>query len=355
MGGQRYTFTATPAARSSIHLRAGICGAGGSGKTYSALAIACALAERLNIGPVYAIDSEHKSLLRYAYSPRSGKGFKFQHVPMPDGDYSPHAYMAAFDFVIAQGAKVVLVDSLSHEWDGANGMLEQVDKAAEDAEKRGRKPDNFSAWRTLTPLHKEFIESLLSMPAHVMFTLRAKMTYEARKDDKGRMKFEKVGLGPIQREGIEYEPDLFFWMNDAILTVDKTRCDRIAPGSTWEKPGADFAALLADWIEDVEPAAPTPPKAPAEMSPALLAETAKHSVTLAAALDVILAASKLPKVRAVAWRRAVDIAKDTETLDAIECEAGNESVEALRADVLKWIDTKRASVSAGDQGEATGA
>jgi hypothetical protein len=166
---------------------------------------------------------------------------------------------------MAQGARVVLVDSISHEWDGANGCLEQVDAIAERAEKAGKKPDNFSAWRTVTPMHRRFLEALLSMPAHIIVTIRAKMTYEQRKDERGRMKFEKVGLGPIQREGIEYESDIFGWLADATLTVDKTRCDRIDPGSVWPKPGADVAALLADWIEDVVPGAPaSPPRAVTE-------------------------------------------------------------------------------------------
>lgn len=82
--------------------------------------------------------------------------------------------------------------------------------------------------------------------------MRAKTKYKSEMTN-GRMKFEKAGEGPIQREGIEYEGDMFTWMSDAVLTVDKTRCDRIGPGTTWEKPGAEFAGLLADWIEDAEP------------------------------------------------------------------------------------------------------
>src|SRR5882672_144450 len=59
-----YRFTATPATRSAFKLRLGICGAGGSGKSYSALAIAGRISERLS-APLYAIDSENGSLLKY--------------------------------------------------------------------------------------------------------------------------------------------------------------------------------------------------------------------------------------------------------------------------------------------------
>ncbi len=308
----RHVFTTSPATRASMWLRLFLCGAGGSGKTYSALAIACALAERLGAGPVHVIDSEHASALRYAKSPRSGKGFTFQHTPMPEGDYSPATYERAFQHVIAEGARVVLIDSISHEWDGANGCLEHVDRIADAAERSGRKPDNFSAWRTVTPMHRHFLEALLSMPAHVIVTMRAKMTYESRKDDRGKMKFEKVGLGPIQRDGIEYESDIMGWLSDATMTIDKTRCDRIEPGSVWTKPGDDFAALLAEWIGDTEPATPSPPPPAATWTPGMLDSERCLCVSKVPVIGI-------PKARAmlIDWLRGHDVPKNPTGADAL--------------------------------------
>ena len=250
MSEKPYVFAATPATRGRILLRAALCGPGGSGKTYSALAIAAALVARLKCKPLYVIDSENGSSLRYARSEKTGRGFEFFHVPMPTDDYSPAAYMAAIDFCEQQGAGVVLIDSVSHEYDGPGGILEIVDNAAEAAAKRGGGRDNFSGWKIATPQHKRFLQRVCSIGAHVICTLRAKTAYESRKDERGKTKFEKVGLGPIQREGFEYEMDLFGWMDDATLTIDKTRSDRIAPLSVWPKPGADVAELLAEWVED---------------------------------------------------------------------------------------------------------
>ncbi len=251
MSEKAYRFTSTRATRAHIWLRAAVCGAGGSGKTYSAMAIASALRERLNVGPLYVIDSENESALRYARSARSGKGFDFMHVPMPKDDYSPAAYMAALDYCEEQGAGVILVDSISHEYDGPGGILEIVDRNA-----NGR--DNFAGWRVATPLHKRFIQRLCSTQAHLICTVRAKIAYDMRdvtdKHGNIKKKFEKVGLGPVQREGFEYEMDLFLWMENSTMTVDKTRSDAIEPLSVWPKPGADFAAALASWIEDSEPA-----------------------------------------------------------------------------------------------------
>jgi len=269
MAEKRYQFTATAAARTDIRLRAGLCGAGGSGKSYSALAIGCALAQRLKLGHVFVIDSENASALRYAPSQKAGRGFAFMHVPMPTDDYSPESYCRALDYCESQGAGVIVIDSISHEYDGPGGILEIVDDEAERASKSGRARDNFSGWKVATPRHKRFLQRLNSVKAHLIFTVRAKTAYEMRDDPKrpGKQSFQKVGLGPVQREGIEYEPDLFGWMVDSTLTIDKTRVDTLDPQSVWSRPGADVAGRLADWIEDVVPTAPkvvtlpTPPPA----------------------------------------------------------------------------------------------
>ena len=64
-----------------------------------------------------------------------------------------------------------------------------------------------------------------------------------------------MGLAPIQREGVDYEPDLFFDMTvpDNGLIVSKSRCDRIAPGEVVRRPGPEFADVIIEWIEDSEP------------------------------------------------------------------------------------------------------
>lgn len=293
MSDRAYNFQAVPATRGRIFARVGLCGAGGSGKSYSAMAIAAALVARLKCGPLFVIDSENRSALRYAKSKRTGRGFDFMHVEMPENDYSPAAYMAALDYCEAQGAGVILIDSISHEYDGPCGILEVVDRNA-----NGR--DNFAGWRVATPLHKRFLQRLNNVQAHTIWTVRAKTAYESRKDERGKMKFEKTGLGPIQREGIEYEPDIFAWMDTATATVDKTRCDYIGPGSVWPTPGSDFANALADWIEDSEPAAPPIVALPADLR-AFILDCAKDG-----ARDDLIAAMK--KNRATAHVQATALA-----------------------------------------------
>src|SRR5580704_18229626 len=236
MATRVYNFQASEATRESILLRAAICGPTGSGKTKTALSIGTRMVERLGLGPLHVIDSENKSALRYAYSPRSRQGYRFKHVAMPEDDYSPAAYMAALDYCESQGAGVILIDSLSHAWNGINGVLEQVDTLTE----RSRSKNAFSeGWKAMTPVHNRLIQRILGSSAHIIFTLRAKVDWVVQENAAGKKEPVKVGLAPIQRDGIDYEPDLFFDMTapDNTLIVSKSRSDRIAPGEIVKRPG----------------------------------------------------------------------------------------------------------------------
>lgn len=248
---KKYDFQATEATREAVLLRIGICGPTGAGKTETSMRIAARMVERLKLGTFYVIDSEHKSALRYAYSPRSGKGYRFKHVPMPVDDFSPEAYIAALEYCESQGAGLVVIDSFSHVWNGINGVLEQVDKVT--AQSRSR--NQFSeGWKTMTPVHNRFIQRIMQSGAHLIFTLRAKTDWQVQENERGKKEPVKVGLAPIAREGIDYEPDLFFDMTapDNTLSVAKSRCDRLAPGEVVRKPGNDFADVIIDWLLDAE-------------------------------------------------------------------------------------------------------
>ncbi|MEO7327297.1 MAG: AAA family ATPase [Minicystis sp.] len=250
----KFNFQAHEAERSNILLRAAFCGPSGSGKTKTAMLLATRMIERLGLGPLYVIDAENRSALRYAWSPKSQTGYRFKHVPMPEDDYSPQTYMAALDFCEAQGAGVILIDSLSHAWNSINGVLEQVDAL----KNKSRSGNAFSeGWGVMTPVQNRLIQRLNGCSVHLLFTLRAKVEWVMQENDRGKKEPVKVGLAPVQREGMDYEPDLFFDMsvphND--LTVSKSRCERLFPGETVRRPGVDFADTIIEWISDAAPSA----------------------------------------------------------------------------------------------------
>lgn len=128
-------FTHSPATRSDVPLLVGITGASSSGKTYSALELASGV-QAVRGGTVFCVDTEGGRARHYSDK------FKFEHVPF-DPPFSPLDYLAAINYCAAQGARVVVVDSMSHEHDGDGGVLEQIEdyldkKAGEDWARRDR-------------------------------------------------------------------------------------------------------------------------------------------------------------------------------------------------------------------------
>lgn len=249
-----YNFQATQATRQGILLQAALCGVSGGGKTRTALILATHLVKMLDLGNpgevIYGIDTENGSMLKYAPSKRS-TGYAFQHVPMPTDDQSPDCWMAALDYCDARGAKVVILDSISSEWIGIEGVIEQVDKLTKASSSRNA----FSTgWKEMSPKHSRLLQRIRESSAHVIMTVRAKTEWVLERNADGKTEPRKVGLAPVQREGIEYEPDLWFDMapagRDVIATVGKTRCDMIALGETFRNPDEDLARVIADWILD---------------------------------------------------------------------------------------------------------
>jgi AAA domain len=244
-----YPFKTVDATRDDILIRAGLCGPAGSGKTYSALLMGTMLVELLGFDNVWLIDSENRSSLKYAYSEKTGRGFHFKVVFLPPDNYSPTMYMDALEHCESQGARLIIIDSLSHAWNGTNGVLEQVDQFT----KRSRSKNAFTeGWREMSPVQNKLIQRILSSPAHILLTLRAKVDWVVGDNEQGKKAPTKVGMAPIQREGVDYEPDLMFDLSvpENRATVSKTRCDRIGPGEVFDKPGFELSLRLAEWVHD---------------------------------------------------------------------------------------------------------
>jgi hypothetical protein len=141
----------------------------------------------------------------------------------------------------------LILDSLSHAWIGKDGALEQIDRIA----KRSPSSNTFAAWPDVTPLHNQLIEAMLLCQSHLIVTMRSKTEYIIEEyEDKGRKKTRptKVGLAPIQRDGLEYEFDVVGDMDrDNNLIVTKSRCPDLF-GRIIHKPGKDLAYTLRAWM-----------------------------------------------------------------------------------------------------------
>jgi hypothetical protein len=222
------------ATKKQAKLRLALIGPSGSGKTYTALTLATHLVPG---GRIAVIDTERGSASKYADL------FTFD-VQEPES-FHPRTYIEAIAEAQAAGYDVLVIDSLSHAWMGRDGALELVDKAA----KRNPSGNSFAAWRDVTPLHNALVDALLATKLHIIVTMRSKMEYVQEKDERGKTVIRKVGLQPIQRDGLEYEFDVVGDMDvDNTLVVTKTRCSVLA-GAVISKPGKPLADTLAHWLD----------------------------------------------------------------------------------------------------------
>jgi hypothetical protein len=142
---------------------------------------------------------------------------------------------------------VLIIDSLSHAWTGKEGALDQVDRAA----RRNQSGNTFGAWRDVTPRHNAMVDAIIGARLHIIATMRAKTDYVQEKNDKtGKTSVRKVGMAPVQRDGLEYEFDVVADLDqDNNLIVGKTRCPMLA-GTVVNKAGREIASKLNAWLED---------------------------------------------------------------------------------------------------------
>jgi len=242
----------TDCENSGFYLRVALCGPPGSGKSYSALA----LATELGFDKIGVIDTENRSARRYARS----FGKRFQSLEL--ATFSPRDYIEAIRVAEAGGIEVLIIDSLSHAWAGKGGILEQVDASA-----RRERGNSFAGWRTATPEHNRLVEALIQCRMHLIVTMRVKVEWVLEKDEKtGKNVPRKVGMAPVQREGLEYEFDVVGDIDDRHdLVITKSRCPALSD-AVISKPGKETAQILRAWVDG---AGPIEQAAPAEHEQAI--------------------------------------------------------------------------------------
>ena len=238
------------AVKTSAKLRLAIAGPSGSGKTYSSLAIAQHLG-----GRVALVDTEHGSASKYADK------FDFDVLELRP-PFHPDRFCKAIQEAEQAGYSVLILDSLTHAWSGTGGLLEVVDQIAA----RMKTTNTFAAWKDATPIQNRLVEAIIGANMHIIATIRSKQEYIQDTDADGRKRIRKVGMAPQQREGFEYEFDVFTEMDiENNLLVSKTRCPDLT-NKVFPKPGKDIADILVHWLQGA-PAAPR--RDPEPVSPAV--------------------------------------------------------------------------------------
>lgn len=227
------------AERSQSKLRIGLSGPSGAGKTMSSLKLARGLAGPA--GKILMIDTER------------GSGDLYAHITDYDiislqAPFVPKNYIEALQAGEDSKYDVIIIDSLTHAWADEGGLLEQ----ATNLERAGK--NRFTLWADITPQHRKLVNSMLNCDAHVIGTVRSKIEYSMEKDDKtGRSTVKKLGMAPIQREGMEYEFTVFMDIEQnhvAHASKDRTDLFKDEIAVIDEKTGE----RLIEWLNAAKPA-----------------------------------------------------------------------------------------------------
>ena len=339
-----------PATRRKLKLRMAICSPAGYGKSATGLVFAQALAEIFNTR-IAAIDTEHGALSKYTGV------FAKEFVVCELQHFAPSAYTAAIREAAAGGFGVLLIDSLSHAWSGVGGALAQVDAKA------GSGGNSYTAWKDVTPQHNELVEAILAYPGHVIATMRTKMEYvleeDTNKAGKKVMVPKKVGMKPVQREGMDYEFDVVADMDEShTLIISKTRCPAI-DGQRVVKPGPEFLAPVIRWLDEGTDA---PAHAPAFV-PSIPSVTAATSAGLVLATDLQVSEIQIAcQTLQLAGQPAAMLAKrGVDRLEKLSKQQADEILGTLRAklqarkvDLDKQLAAAEKSSPKGNVGRATG-
>lgn len=195
------------AERKKAKIRAGLQGPSGSGKTYSALLMAYGMTNDWN--KIVLIDTENGSADLYAHL----GNFQVLNLGIP---YSPERYIEAIKTCEKEPeVEVIIVDSISHEWEGSGGILDV----------HGNMTGNsFTNWGKVTPRHNAFVQKILQSRCHIIATIRSKQDY-VLSEKNGKYVPEKVGLKGVTREGVDYELTLVLELDlkhNATATKDRT-------------------------------------------------------------------------------------------------------------------------------------
>lgn len=215
-------FTHEVAKPGNLPLAISIAGYAKSGKTKSALRIAKGI-QQAKGGDIWGIDSENRM---HEY----GDQFVFQRVALRPA-FSPQRYQGAIQYAYDNGARIILVDSMSDEHDGEGGLLDMHEDFLRDKVNGGTPTEGDrgrfgqQGWARVKPYRKRlenYIRRLRDFE-DVVFILcyRATMKYVPKtKDDKLRMSTGEVKQDPTDTQWeVSSTSDIPFICSVSLLLV----------------------------------------------------------------------------------------------------------------------------------------
>jgi len=179
------------ASRKKVKLRLGLSGASGFGKTYSALLLAYGMTS--DWSKIAVVDTENGSAELYS-------NLGEYNVITLNAPFAPERYIEAIKTCENAGIEVIIIDSISHEWEGKGGCLEISDQITQASTSK----NSYTSWAKVTPRHQAFVDCILQSKCHIITTVRRKQDYDMVKNG-NKTEIVKVGMKEVTREGFEYE------------------------------------------------------------------------------------------------------------------------------------------------------
>ena len=224
------------AVREQVWIKVLLSGASGSGKSYSALKLATGIAKKCG-GEIAYIGTEGSRDKYYSNE------FSYDLLQLED-PYTVDKYMQAIDMAVEGGYKVLIIDSMSHEWKWLNDTHDKM-------------PGNsFTNWGKLKPKHRLFMDKVLNSPIHIIATARGKDDW-VLEDKNGKQVPKKVGMGQQQDKDIAYEytVSLMIEQDTHIASADKDNTHLF--DGRYEVLSEKDGERLYDWANTGDIPAPT--------------------------------------------------------------------------------------------------
>ena len=226
------SFEIRTAERQGARLLIQLSGVSGSGKTYSALQLAYGLAGG-DGAKVIGIDTENRRMSLNADILPGGARFRTIDFYAP---FSPERYIQAIEAACKAGAEVIVIDSVSHEWESEGGC--------EWIANQSRFPD----WKRAKAEHKRFMTYMLQCPAHVIACTRAREKVDFSDPKNPR----PLGIQPIQEKNFSFEATVSLMMHDQGARQDVLKCPADLQAIMGRGRGyltAEDGAALRAWVD----------------------------------------------------------------------------------------------------------
>lgn len=197
------SYSLRPAITSEAKPLIGLYSESGCGKTYSALLLAKGFCP--DMSKVAMIETEAGRGEVYAQDPVVG-GYLVR--PIRD-NFAPKEYGAALTDLEKAGVQVAIIDSASHEWEGAGGVLGWAAKNQEEGKKA------ILVWQAPKMSHqRDFILRLLQTPIPlVIVCMRAKFPMKEVSKNGKKEWTRSEELEPKQADDILFEMMVHGWID----------------------------------------------------------------------------------------------------------------------------------------------